>query len=221
MIRFENVEIRYDDNSRILTNINFELTSGSFHFLTGVSGAGKTSLLRLIFLTKRPSKGRVFLFDRDVYALSYSAWPNFRRRIGLIAQDLLLLDHLTVFENVALPLRITGQKKEKYHRDIVELLHWVGLGERLEEYPLTLSGGEKQRVAIARAIVARPHIIIADEPTGNVDRHIGRRLMRLFVELNKQGTTILIATHDEALWEEFKFPRIHLEQGTVSVGEKI
>lgn len=213
MIRFENVSLCYDDGADVLHDINFELSPGSFHFLTGLSGAGKTSLLRLIFLAAKPSGGKVFLFDQDSARLPRSALPEIRRRIGVVFQEFRLLDHLTIYENVSLPLRVCNIKETQYRNNILELMSWVGLGDRIDALPETLSGGEKQRAAIARAVVGRPNVIIADEPTGNVDTEIGTRLMRLFVELNKQGTTVLIATHDEQLWDKFPYPRLHLEQG--------
>lgn len=213
MIRFENVSLRYESGPDILNDISFELASGSFHFLTGSSGAGKTSLLRLIFLANRPSGGRICLFDQDMAKMARTALPEIRRRIGVVFQEFRLLNHLTVYENVALPLQVSGQKESHYRKNILELLNWVGLGSRVNALPQTLSGGEQQRAAIARAVVGRPKIIIADEPTGNVDPEMGEKLMRLFIELNRQGTTILIATHDQHLWQGLSVPRLHLEQG--------
>ena len=215
MIRFENVSLRYDNNTDVLQDINFELKPGSFHFLTGSSGAGKTSLLKLIFLAGNPSGGKVFLFNQDSARLPRAALPEIRRRIGVVFQEFRLLDHLTLYENVSLPLRVCNIKETQYRSNILELMNWVGLGDRVNAFPTTLSGGEQQRAAIARAVVGRPNIIIADEPTGNVDTEIGMRLMRLFAELNKQGTTILIATHDKQLWEGSRYPRLHLEQGSL------
>lgn len=215
MIRFENVSLRYDNNTDVLQDINFELKPGSFHFLTGSSGAGKTSLLKLIFLAGKPSGGKVFLFNQDSARLPRAALPEIRRRIGVVFQEFRLLDHLTLYENVSLPLRVCNIKEAQYRSNILELMNWVGLGDRVNAFPTTLSGGEQQRAAIARAVVGRPNVIIADEPTGNVDTEIGMRLMRLFAELNKQGTTILIATHDKQLWEGSPYPRLHLEQGSL------
>lgn len=215
LIRFENVSLRYDNNTDVLQDINFELKPGSFHFLTGSSGAGKTSLLKLIFLAGKPSGGKVFLFNQDSASLPRAALPEIRRRIGVVFQEFRLLDHLTLYENVSLPLRVCNIKETQYRSNILELMNWVGLGDRVNAFPSTLSGGEQQRAAIARAVVGRPNLIIADEPTGNVDTEIGMRLMRLFAELNKQGTTILIATHDRQLWEGSPYPRLHLEQGSL------
>ena len=181
----------------------------------GLNGAGKTSLLKLIFLAGKPSGGKVFLFTQDSARLPRAALPEIRRRIGVVFQEFRLLDHLTLYENVSLPLRVCNIKETQYRSNILELMNWVGLGDRVNAFPTTLSGGEQQRAAIARAVVGRPNVIIADEPTGNVDTEIGMRLMRLFAELNKQGTTILIATHDKQLWEGSPYPRLHLEQGSL------
>ena len=177
MIRFENVSLRYDNNTDVLQDINFELKPGSFHFLTGSSGAGKTSLLKLIFLAGKPSGGKVFLFNQDSARLPRAALPEIRRRIGVVFQEFRLLDHLTLYENVSLPLRVCNIKETQYRSNILELMNWVGLGDRVNAFPTTLSGGEQQRAAIARAVVGRPNVIIADEPTGNVDTEIGMRLM--------------------------------------------
>lgn len=216
MIRMDNVSLRYDSRRDVLTNIALDIPQGSFRFLTGPSGAGKTSLLKLIFLAHRPSGGRVTLMGQDTTQLSRKKLALMRRQIGVVFQDFRLIEHLSVYDNVTLPLRIAGQRASSWHENAVELLNWVGLGDRLSALPATLSGGEKQRVAIARAVMTRPKIIIADEPTGNVDPEMGERLVRLLVELNKMGTTIVIATHDKFLWENFEFPRLHLEDGQLT-----
>ncbi len=215
MLNFNDVSMRYADGPNILSNINFELPQGSFHFLTGASGAGKTSLLRLIFLSQRPSTGQIILFNQDVANISRKLLPEFRKRIGFVFQDFLLLDHLTIYENIALPLYVAGRKESEYKKNILELLDWVGLIQSVDSFPAMLSGGEKQRVAIARSIINRPEIILADEPTGNVDALVSEKLMHLFVELHKQGTTILIATHDTNLWKNLSFPRLHLVKGGI------
>ena len=216
MIRMDNVSLRYDSRRDVLTNIALDIPQGSFRFLTGPSGAGKTSLLKLIFLAHRHSGGRVTLMGQDTTQLSRKKLALMRRQIGVVFQDFRLIEHLSVYDNVTLPLRIAGQLPSSWHDNAVELLNWVGLGDRLSALPATLSGGEKQRVAIARAVMTRPKIIIADEPTGNVDPEMGERLVRLLVELNKMGTTIVIATHDKLLWENFEFPRLHLEDGQLT-----
>jgi len=199
----------------ILRDISFHLTPGSFHFLTGPSGAGKSSLLRLLFLAMRPTRGLITLFGEDVATVPPSKLPFLRRRIGVVFQDFRLLDHLTTFENVALPLKVRGQSEENYRADVVELLRWVGLGDRIHVRPQVLSGGEKQRAAIARAVIGAPEILLADEPTGNVDPQLARRLLRLFVELHKLGTSVLLATHDITLMEQIDAPRLVLDTGEI------
>jgi cell division transport system ATP-binding protein len=217
IVRFEGVSLRYGDGPEVLRGLNFALAPGSFHFVTGTSGAGKTSLLRLISLAARPSEGRVEVFGHDVSRAGPRARPALRRRIGVVFQELLLLDHLSVFDNAALPLRISGRKPSEYRGDVAELLRWVGLGERMDSMPPTLAGGEQQRLAIARSVVNRPEILLADEPTGNVDHEMALRLFRLFVELNRLGTTVLIATHDQDLVARANKPVLHLEAGRLSV----
>jgi len=178
VVRFENVGMRYGLGPEVLRDISFSLERGALHLLTGPSGAGKTSLLKLIYLAERPSRGMISMFGRDTGAMLRDELPPLRRRIGVVFQDFRLLDHLTVLENVALPRRVMGQTEAQYRADVEELLAWVGLGNRLNAKPPTLSGGEKQRVAIARAVVAKPELLLADEPTGNVDPEIGGRIMR-------------------------------------------
>ncbi len=198
-IHFDGVGLRYGRGEEILKDINMSLLAGSLNFITGPSGAGKTSLLKLVYLHMRPSRGLITIFGQDTSQLAARAIPKTKRRMGVVLQDFQLVDHLSVFENVALPLRIRGLKRQTYGEDVISLLQWVGLGKRLYAFPPTLSGGEKQRVAIARAVIGKPDILIADEPTGNVDDAIGKRLMRLFFELNRLGTTVLIATHNHDL----------------------
>lgn len=217
MIRFENVGLRYGMGPEVLRDVSFKLEAGSFHFLTGPSGAGKTSLLRLLFLALKPTRGFISLFGEDVSTLQRSQIPDMRRRIGVVFQDFRLLDHMTTFENVALPLRVRREPRSRYKKDVVELLEWVDLGDRINVLPEVLSGGEKQRAAIARAIVGQPDLLLADEPTGNVDPALGARLLRLFVELNKLGTTVLIATHDYGLLDQFDAPRLNLSGGELTV----
>ncbi len=213
MVRFENVGMRYSAGPEVLRDVTFVLEAGSFTFLTGLSGAGKTTLLKLIDIAEPPSRGLITLFGHDLATTKRSAFPALRRRIGVVFQDFRLLDHLSAFDNVALPLRIAGGRKSDYAHDVQELLAWVGLGDRLNSKPATLSGGEQQRVAIARAVVAKPDLLIADEPTGNVDSEIGARLIRLFAELNRLGTTVLIATHDRALLEKTRAREMRLVDG--------
>ncbi|MGP0058379.1 MAG: cell division ATP-binding protein FtsE [Beijerinckiaceae bacterium] len=207
MVRFENVGLRYGTGAEILKDISFEIRPQSFQFLTGPSGAGKTTLLRLVLLSLRPTRGLISLFDRDSASLTKDAITDLRRRIGVVFQDFRLLDHLTTYENVALPLRVQGRDESRYRAEVVELLNWVGLGERMHVLPPVLSGGEKQRAAIARALIVRPELLLADEPTGNVDPTLARRLLRLFTELHKSGTAVVIATHDLALMDQFESAR--------------
>ena len=218
MIRFDNVGLRYGSGPEILRDVTFHVHPGSFHFLTGPSGAGKTSLLRLLFMSLRPSRGLIFVFGENLADLAPAGRAALRRRIGIVFQDFRLLDHLTTWENVALPLRVMGRNESDYADDVTDLLHWVGLGNRVHAYPATLSGGEKQRAAIARAVIGRPELLLADEPTGNVDPAIGNRLLRLFVELNRLGTSVIIATHDYGLIEQLEAPRLMLQEGQLQVG---
>jgi cell division transport system ATP-binding protein len=217
VVRFDGVSMRYDGGPDILSDLTFGLAPGSFHFVTGPSGAGKSSLLKLIYLAARPSKGRVQLFGKDMTQAPARERPELRRRIGVVFQDLVLLEHLSAFDNTALPLRIAGRKPAEYRNDVAELLSWVGLGTRMNAMPPTLAGGERQRLAIARAVVNRPEILLADEPTGNVDHEMAVRIFRLFVELNRLGTTVLIATHDQDLIARAARPVLHLEHGRISL----
>ena len=219
MIRFDNVGLRYGVGPEILRDLSFEIEPRSFQFLTGPSGAGKTTLIRLIFLSMKPTRGLITVFDRDASSLTKSDLPAVRRRIGVVFQDFRLLDHLTTFENVALPLRVLNKDESSYRTDVVELLRWVGLGDRMHAFPPVLSGGEKQRAAIARALIGKPEILLADEPTGNVDPPLARRLMRLFVELNRLGTSVVIATHDINLMNQFNARRLVIEEGRLTVYE--
>ena len=189
--------------SEILKDLSFSIEPQTFQFLTGPSGAGKTTLLRLVLLSLKPTRGLISLFGRDAATLDKDAITALRRRIGVVFQDFRLLDHLTTYENVALPLRVQGREEAVYRTEVVELLKWVGLGERMHVLPQVLSGGEKQRAAIARALIVRPELLLADEPTGNVDPPLARRLLRLFIELHKSGTSVVIATHDLGLMEQF------------------
>ncbi|WP_309087417.1 cell division ATP-binding protein FtsE [Phenylobacterium sp.] len=216
IVRFDGVSMRYGRGPEVLSDLNFSLPRGSFHFVTGPSGAGKSSLLKLVYLAARPSSGAVHLFGEDTRSLKSSQLPKLRQRIGVVFQDLLLLDHLSAFENAALPLRIAGHKAAEYRNDVAELLAWVGLGKRMNALPPTLAGGEKQRLAIARAVVNRPEILLADEPTGNVDHEMALRIFRLFVELNRLGTTVVIATHDQDLVARSNKPVLNLEGGRIA-----
>ena len=217
VIRFENVGLRYGMGPEVLRDVSFEIKQGSLQFLTGPSGAGKTSLIRLLFMSLKPTRGLISIFGRNVGTLRRDEIPAFRRRVGVVFQDFRLLEHMTIYENVSLPLRVEGQEETSYRKDVIELLKWVGLGERINAKPAILSGGEKQRVAIARAIIRQPELLLADEPTGNVDPQMGRRLLRLFEELNNLGTSVIIATHDIVLMNEFDAGRMILDHGRLTV----
>jgi cell division transport system ATP-binding protein len=219
LVRFENVGLRYGLGPEILRDLTFQIPAHSFQFLTGPSGAGKTSLLKLLFLSLRPTRGLVNLFGHDVSLLSKDQVADLRKRIGIVLQDFRLLDHMTTYENVALPFRVMGKEESTYRKEVIDLLKWVGLGERMDALPPILSGGEKQRAAIARAVISRPHLLLADEPTGNVDPTLGRRLLRLFIELNKSGTAVVIATHDMALMDQYDARRLVLHQGRLHIYE--
>jgi cell division transport system ATP-binding protein len=217
VIRFENVGLRYGMGPEILRDLTFRIEPQSFQFLTGPSGAGKTSLIRLMFMSIRPTRGLIRVFDRDLSVIGKQELPELRRKIGVVFQDFRLLSHLTTYENVALPLRVLGKEESEYRADVIELLKWVGLGDRMHVLPPVLSGGEKQRAAIARALITRPDVLLADEPTGNVDPPLARRLLRLFIELNKLGTSVVIATHDIALLEQVDARRLVLADGELTV----
>jgi cell division transport system ATP-binding protein len=217
VVRFENVGLRYGLGPEVLRDLSFQIEPHTFQFLTGPSGAGKTSLLRLLFLSLRPTRGLITVFSHETARLSKDELSTLRRRIGIVFQDFRLLDHLTTYENVALPFRVMGKSEASYRNEVVELLHWVGLGDRMGALPPVLSGGEKQRAAIARAVIARPQLLLADEPTGNVDPNLAQRLLRLFVELNKSGTTVVVATHDIGLMDQFDARRLVLHEGRLHV----
>lgn len=214
--RLEGVEFGYPQGARVLRGIDLILPRGSFHFLTGASGAGKSSLLRLLHLAARPTGGRLSLFDENVNLIRRRDAPRLRRRIGVVFQDFRLMEHLSVFDNAALPLRLTGRRPADFAPDVEEMLRWVGLGGRMDALPAALSGGEKQRLAIARAVIGKPDLILADEPTGNVDAAMGARLLRLFQGLNQMGATVLIASHDQALAERSGARLLRLENGRLS-----
>ena len=189
----------YGTGAEVLSDLDFRLAKGGFYFLTGPSGAGKTSLLKLLYLAQRPTRGRIRLFGEDLSDASRDVLPAFRRRIGVVFQDFRLIRHLSAFDNVALPLRIAGKSDAEVDGPVREMLAWVGLADRASARPPTLSGGEQQRVAIARAVISHPELLVADEPTGNVDAEMAVRLLHLFSALNRLGTTVVVATHDVGL----------------------
>jgi len=217
LIHFENVGLRYGMGPEILRDLTFDIPKKSFQFLTGPSGAGKTSLLRLLFMSLKPTRGLIKVFGREISTIPQSELPMLRRRIGIVFQDFRLLDHLTTYENVALPLRVRGKEETTYRSDVLELLKWVGLGDRINVLPPVLSGGEKQRAAIARALIDQPELLLADEPTGNVDPPMARRILKLFGELNRFGTAVVIATHDLALMDQVEARRMILTSGRLDL----
>lgn len=219
MIRFENVGLRYGLGREVLSDLSFQIAPKSFQFLTGPSGAGKTSLLRLMLLSLRPTRGLVHIFGREASMIRPDQMPIVRRKIGVVFQDFRLLSHLTTFENVALPLLVKGKEEATYRKDVTDLLEWVGLGHRMHVLPPVLSGGEKQRAAIARALIDQPDILLADEPTGNVDPPLAARILRLFVELHRSGTSVVIATHDLGLMDQFDARRLVLNSGRLQIYE--
>lgn len=218
LVKFTNVGLRYSTGDEVLHDLNFELKAGSFHFLTGASGAGKTSLLKLLYLGQQPTRGIISLFGKDLSTLPRKNLPDIRRQIGIVFQDFRLLPHLSAFDNVALPLRAAGMVEKDIRKNVTELLGWVGLGGKMDAKPITLSGGEQQRIAVARAVINRPKLLVADEPTGNIDNDIGTRILHLFEELNRHGTTIVIATHDAEMISRFRHPQLRLENGTLAEG---
>ncbi len=219
LVRFENVGLRYGLGAEILRDLTFDIKPKSFQFLSGPSGSGKTTLLKMMLATLKPTRGLVHLFGRDVGRMGKDEQTQVRRKVGVVLQDFRLLDHLTTYENVALPLRVQGRDESGYRAEVIDLLRWVGLGEQMNVPPAILSGGEKQRAAIARALIVRPELLLADEPTGNVDPVLAKRLVRLFIELNKIGTAIVMATHDWALMDQIPERRLILSDGRLKVQE--
>jgi cell division transport system ATP-binding protein len=213
LVRLEGVEKRGAGGAQIISDVSLTLEAGGFYFLTGVSGSGKTTLLRLITLIERPTSGRLTLFGADTAALDRNAQAALRRRIGVVFQDLWLIDALSAGDNVALPLRIAGAPEHEVRDNVAELLAWVGLSGRADQRTATLSAGERHRVAIARAIVGRPELLIADEPTGDGGDEIALLLVRTFEQINRLGTTVLIATDDTAFARQFEHQRFHLAHG--------
>jgi cell division transport system ATP-binding protein len=217
IVQFENVGLRYGTGAETLSDVTLTLSAGSFYFLTGASGAGKTSLLKLMYLAQRPTRGVIRLFGEDAGALPRKRLPGFRRRIGVVFQDFRLLPHLSAYDNIALPLRVAGMPESEIEAPVREMLAWVGLTDRGNASPTTLSGGEQQRIAIARAVINRPEVLVADEPTGNVDPDMAERLLHLFDSLNRLGTTVVVATHDFHLLNRIPDARmIRIEKGRVN-----
>ena len=203
IVKFDNVGLRYGTDPEVLSNLSFTLYPGSFYFLTGASGAGKTSLLKLLYLAQRPSRGGIRMFGQDLITMPRERLPELRRRLGVVFQNFRLVPYLTAFDNVALPLRLAGTDEKRVAKAVSDMLDWVGLSHRVHSIPARMSGGEQQRVAIARAVIGRPKMLIADEPTGNVDPEMALKLLRLFEALNNRvGTTVVVATHDVHLFQK-------------------
>ncbi len=224
-VKFENVCLTYNQNQRkdngqrtlALDNVNLSLKRGGVYYLTGPSGAGKSSLLKLMYLALRPTSGKVELFGRDIDDLSRNELPELRREIGVVFQDFRLLPHLNLFDNLAVPFRTRGQEPHEYENDVIDLLGWIGLSHKVNQLPETLSGGEQQRVAIARAVICKPRLLIADEPTGNVDPQMGDLLIDLIMKLNQyRGSTIVIATHDHEMVKRAGRPVLAIEAGKLT-----
>jgi len=216
MVRLERVGLEYGTGrakTAVLRELSFEVPEGGFRWLLGPSGAGKTSLLRLLNLTTLPSHGQLELLGQHIGTLGRADLPPIRRRIGMVFQDFRLLPHLSAYDNVALPLRIAGRPEGQIRVDVVELLSWVGLSRKLASRPAELSGGEQQRVAIARAVVARPLLLLADEPTGNLDEAQAERLMQLLHEMNRLGATVVVATHNDAMVNRHPAHTLRLAEG--------
>jgi cell division transport system ATP-binding protein len=217
VISMVDVGMTYPNGKVALADVNVAIPPGDFVFLVGPSGAGKSTFIRLLIREQLPTSGNVTVAGRDLLRMRRRQVPGLRRRIGIVFQDFRLLEHMTTWENIAMPLRVSGKRVSDYKEDVTDLLQWVGLGDRMHSYPSILSGGEKQRAAIARAVINKPELLLADEPTGNVDPQMARRLLRLFVELNRLGTSVVIATHDHQLMRQTKAPRLELHDGHVRI----
>lgn len=218
MITLKNISFKYPTSEKnALDNVSLELEKGSFHFLCGPSGAGKTTLFKMLYLELLPTQGDLTILDKQANDISRKEISDLRRHMGIVFQDFRLLNKLTVWENVALPLSILGELSQQQKQAVNDILDWVGLKDKVNDHPNKLSGGEKQRVAIARAVVNRPKILIADEPTGNVDAVMGKRIMHLLCELNNHGTTVLVATHDQELINSFNYPRLQIQDGKLQI----
>ena len=219
MIEFENVALRYAPAAAggrdVLRDLTLTVPQGSFRWLLGPSGAGKTTLMRLLGLSLQPTRGWLCVLGSDVSAASRATLAALRRRIGVVYQDFRLLAHLSVYDNVALPLRIAGRPEGQIRADVLEMLRWVGLSGRSDARPTSLSGGEQQRTAIARAVIGRPTLLIADEPTGNLDETQAERLMALFKEMNRLGTTVIVATHNDGLVARHPAGALRLVEGQI------
>lgn len=216
-ISFANVAAQYNESPEILTDVSFNISSGSFYFLSGPSGAGKTTLLRLIYQLHKPSRGQIKLFGHITNNMSRTEITRLRQKMAIVFQEYSLLSHMSVFDNIALPLRVRGMPESKIKKLVAKVLDWVGLGKYADANPKSLSGGQQQRISVARAIIVQPTILLADEPTGNLDDENASRLMELFIQMNKMfGTTVILATHSKKLMDTYKFPVIHVNDHRVT-----
>lgn len=206
---------QYAGGPEIFKGVNIDIEKGSFYFLTGPSGAGKSSFLRMLYLGLKPTWGSIQLLGEDTLKIKPSMIPLVRQKIGVVFQEFKLLEHLKVVDNVSLPLRVQGIDARRSRKQAQEILEWVGLEDSLDVYPTSLSGGQKQRVAIARAVITHPQLLLADEPTGNVDDEMAMKLLYLFEELNKMGTAVIIATHNPRLLERSPYPQLTFTEGTI------
>lgn len=222
VISFANVAARYDGGPEILSDVSFNVNSHSFYFLTGASGAGKTTLLRLIYHLHPQSRGQIKLFGKSTAVMTRDEIADLRRKMAIVFQEYSLISHLSVFDNIALPLRVRGTSESYTKKLVTRTLQWVGLSQYANALPLNLSGGQQQRVAVARAIITQPEILLADEPTGNLDDDSAAKLMELFIQMNKSfGTAIILATHSQKLLDTYKFPRILVADKHVSFQQSV
>lgn len=215
LVAFNRVTFAYDNGHEVFRDASFEINAGDFYYLTGASGAGKSTLLKLLYLANPYYIGSVKVFDKEVKTISQQDQPAFRRNIGIVFQEFSLLEHLTTADNVALPLILSGVNQNEAREKAVEILSWLGLGHFTHKIPTLLSGGQRQRVAIARAVIHSPRLVLADEPTGNVDDENAVKLLFLFETLNKSGMTVIFATHNRDLIREFPYPQININSGVV------
>jgi len=221
LVQFEHVSLSYAPDHVVLSELTFGLPEGGFYFLTGKSGAGKTSLLRLLTCAEKPSSGKIFLFGTDVTFAARQELTELRRQMGVVFQDFRLIPNLTALQNVALPMRLAGKEETYIGKHARELLSWVGMGSRADAWPAELSGGEQQRVEIARAVVNNPKLLLADEPTGNVDDETAIKLFHLIDEMNRMGTAVILATHQQHLVDRFKKPSLRLKSGRFTTANPV